>query len=423
VFAACLAAAQLSTVRYLDDLRLIPESNDFKYDYVAARWRADGGALEALDHDAARALTIRLGIHREPFWVGAGHTHPPPATLPVLLLVPLGFQGAVWAWFGLSLAAVYLLAALLLAIWRRSPRLPPARQVAPLALVIAAWPPVVFNLSQGQWSILLATLVAAGWWELARGANRRAALWFGTAMAIKTTPLLLLGYLVLRARRVAAGAVLALAGLALIAWPIAGGLSAWRDFSHRGEAALRQFEAITANTVSVNGIFVRLFLDSDFVRAPFNHPRLAHGLTTAAGLLLVGLAVWVTARRRRPAEPPPDGDRGAAFAAWASLVALLNPLSWTHNAVLLLLPAVLVARDAERPGIRKAVAMALVLLSIPRQTLYGLAGWGTYPFPASRGWILGLHAAGGLVLFAAAVAAAAKRTAPERAPADKPVRW
>lgn len=410
VFVAWVAAVQLSGIRYLGELQRIPESPDFKFDFVAATWVAQGKPIEALDRATAEDLGIQLGAERSGGSEGPAHTHPPPATLPVRVLLPLGFRAAATAWFLLSLGALFMLAALLLAIWRRSKRLPPARQVWPLALVLAVWPPSVMGFACGQWSILLAMLIAAGWWELERGAPRRSAVWFASAIAVKTTPALLCGYLALRARRVAVGVGATFAAIVLVSLPLTGGLGAWRAFFKNGSQAIRVFESVAANTISVHGIFMRLFVDSPTVRAPFNYPRLGHLLSTGATIALLCVAAGLT--RRRPsarAEAQPE-----AFAMWACLVALLNPLAWTHNAPLLLLPAVLLARDPVRSRCRMAVAVALIILTVPRQLLYAWAARGVLPVPASRGWILGLHALGGLILFAAACAASREAIAQAR---------
>ncbi len=163
------------------------------------------------------------------------------------------------------------------------------------------------------------------------------------------------------------------------------------------------WEVWTDNTVSLRGIFLRLFLDSPYVRAPFNHPALAHGLATAGSVMLVGLAALFG----RPRADAPRADPAPAFALWSCLVTLLNPLSWTHNALVLLVPATLLGRPGNPRGCRIAAAVAFVLLTIPRDALFQLAG-GSAPYPATRGWVLGLHALGGLILFGTACVASSR---------------
>ena len=83
---------------------------------------------------------------------------------------------------------------------------------------------------------------------------------------------------------------------------------------------------------------------------------------------------------------------------------MLNPLAWTHSALFFLLPAVLVLRATDRTAPRVGTGAALVLASLPRETLFTLAG----PLPVSpaRAPLLSLHAFAGLLLFAAAAGVA-----------------
>jgi hypothetical protein len=320
-------------------------------------------------------------------------------------LVPLGLQLAIFVWLGMSLGALAILARLLLGIWRHAERLPRWREAAPLALVLVVWPPALFNLAYGQWSIFLSALVAAGW-SLERGSGRRAAVWFGAAIALKTTPALVVGYLALRSRRTALGVCLVFALIVLAAWPLAG-LGAWRYFFATSGATVREWEAFPDNTVSLNGVFARLLVGGASVVAPFHKPALAHTLNALVGALLVAVAAWLTWPRSKlkTGQGPPDGP---IFALWASLIPLLNPIACTHNAVFALLPAALVARE-EVAAARHAAAFGIVLLTIPRETFLLVAG--NDPFSPSNGWVLGLHALGVLAIFSGAAVAVVRRRA------------
>jgi hypothetical protein len=403
----------LSGFRYLLGFGQIPHSCDLKYDFVSAHWVAQGRSPETLDRPTADREGVRLGADPGPFWDGPAQTHPPPSLLLVRPFTLLPYRAAAWAWAGLSALALAGLARLLLALWRRSATLPSWRASAPLTLALLLWPPAVFNFAYGQASALLTLAIAATAWNLERGRDRRAAGWLAAAMAVRLTPAVLLGHLALRARSVAAGAAAAFAGVALVALPLTGGLAGWRVFFASSAPAVRLWEVWTDNTVSLRGIFVRLFRDSAYVRAPFDHPALAHGLATAGAAALVVLAVVFGRKRARGNE-----DAAPAFAAWSCLVVLLNPLSWTHGALVLLVPAALLGRAGNSRGCRVAAAVSLVLLTIPRDTLFQLAG-GERPYPASRGWVLGLHALGGLILFGAACVASARRSAAAPARAEQ----
>ncbi len=394
---ALLAATLSSGDHYLQDLHGVTKPLDFKYDYVSAYWIAEGHPAEALDRDTADALGTRLGTQAGPFWEGApSQTHPPAAALLIRPLVPLGYKGATLAWFGFSLVLLLVLTRLLLAIWRGAERLPPLARSWMPAVALCLWPPVVFNLGYGQWSILLATLIAAGWWSYERRAPRWSAGWFAGAIAIKSTPALLLGFFALRARRLALGIVVALGAITAISWPFTGGLGAVRVFLASAGPAIRIFEIGTHNTASVRGIFARLFIASIYTTPIVDRPALAHALTAATTLLLLGVATALTLRRRAP-----DGPDAPCFAMWTCLIPLLNPLSWAHNVLVLLLPAALLARGPAPAGARASIAVTLVMLSVPRQILETLAGAG-FPQHASRNWILGFHAVAGLLLFVTA---------------------
>lgn len=414
VFAAVLIALLAATrFSYLQGLAFIRTSCDFKYDFIAAYWLGQGRSLEDLDRRTANDVGRQLGTVEGPFFGGddaPSQTHPPPAALLVRPFVLLGYRAALAAWALMSAVALLFLARILLALWERSPTLPSWVRAFPFGVALIVWPPSVFNFGYGQWSALLALAIAAGWWNLERGAHRGAALWLAAALAIRATPVLLFGHLFLRARRVAVGAAAAFVGLVLLALPLAGGLGAWRVFFRSGPVAIKIWEGWIDNTVSLRGIFVRLFVETPYVHAALNHPALGRALYPAAAAVLIGVAFFFGRRRRGDAIALAPSD-GPAFALWCCLVALLNPLSWSHNALVLLLPAVLIARDAQSAPIRWAVAAAVLLLTVPTQTLFKLQGQTSLPFPATRGWLLGLHALAGLILFATACARLRPRAA------------
>jgi hypothetical protein len=411
LFAVALVGAALSSPRgvLMLDVYQIPLGVDFKYDFVAATWIARGQPLSGLDRDTADALGSSLGTFGGPRLSGTpAHTHPPPATALVRPMLPLGFRTATLVFFGISLAAVFLMAQVLLGVWRRAPSLPSPRDAAPLALALAVWPPNLFNFGYGQWSILAAALVAASWWNLERHRGRSSAAWLAAAISIKTTPVLLAGYLVLRARRVAIGLAVALLAIAVITFPVVGGVDAWRTYAAVGPRSVSAFESLVDNTASIHGIFVRLFVPNFQTVSVFDRPVLGHVLSRVTSAALLATATLLTIRRRRISVDEADPS---VFAMWASLIPLVNPLSWTHNLVFHLLPAVLLARDGNPPRRRAIVAVVIVLLTIPRQTLFASTVPVTLPFSAPHAALLGLHACAGLVLFFTACVATARAPA------------
>jgi Glycosyltransferase family 87 len=398
-------------------------ATDFTRDYVAAHWLADGKPLSTLDGSAGNAEAVRLGA--DPVLVPCGpfHLHPPPASLLVRVLVPLGFRGAAIVWMLISIAALAILARVLLSLSRRPVVPATGRESVAAFLALAAWPPAVMNIAYGQWSIILATLIAVGWWSLERGRPRSAIAAFAAAITLKTTPAVILGYLGSRHRRLSVGVLGAVLLSVTISWPLVGGLDAWSAFFRDANPDVLCWEAYVDNTVSVSGIVARLFIGGPYVLAPWHAPALAHLLGPIVAFVLIGAAGFITWRQptdhptspttptslavQLPIQTAMAGIRAPVFAMWAALVALLNPLSWTHNALFLLLPAVLIVRQTSRASIRIAIATALVALSIPRETLFSLAG--PLPFVASRAWVLGIHAIAGLTVFASAASESRQR--------------
>src|SRR5262249_46803537 len=154
---------------------------------------------------------------------------------------------------------------------------------------------------------------------------------------------------------------------------------AWRAFFRDGPPDVRCWEAFVDNMGSLRGVLARAFVGGALVRPLVHAPGLATALHAAAALLLVAGAALVTWRRSRL---PPDADANASanaddgpvLALWATLIPLVGPLSWSHYPLFLLLPAVLVARPPSSGGVRRAVAVAVVALSIPRGALLVAAG-------------------------------------------------
>ena len=143
--------------------------------------------------------------------------------------------------------------------------------------------------------------------------------------------------------------------------------------------------------------------------APLGHwpwaARVVTGLA-AAGLGWTALSLTrETGGRRAPSLD------GAPFALRAVLVVVLNPLAWSHYAIMLVLPALLILAMAADPGVslttgarRVVFAMvgaALTLLSVPKETLFRHIA----PVPVTpvrSAGFLALHFDGALLLFAAA---------------------
>ena len=386
---------------------------DLANDFVAARELVAGRPLYTPAQGRMQAELVAAPESVTPYYA-----HPPLVPLLLSPLVGLGFTGAAALWWALSLWLLAMLGAIVVQELH-------GPQPASLALRLGAlagllvWPPVLYNLDKGQWSILLAALTAFGWRALARGHAGRGGAWIGLACALKVTPGGFLPYLALRSRRGAAAAVgtlLACVGVSMVAVGPAG----WAAFLRQGGRNVSAWEGWLSNTLSLNGFFARLLIGGRYETPLVHAPLAARAAFAGGGALLVAVALratWRTAWRTawRPAgRTASDTPReGALFGLWAILVVLLNPLAWGHGAVMLLLPAALVVRclaedaqrhAAERRRLLALMAAGILLVSIPIQTLHRAAG----PVPVSPLGslaVLSLPFYGVLLLFAAALAA------------------
>jgi hypothetical protein len=395
-----LASAWLSAgvAPFMNAIKGAPEPIDFVRDYVVAHSRLHQGRGAAAPSDeGGNIYAAALGAPIVVLLDGPYHLHPPPALLPVLPLVPLGFAGAAIAWLAISLVALFALALGLVALIEVGEAPPTAHVLMAFGLLLI-WPPVLHNLAKGQWSILLAALVLAGFRALESGRPRAAGVWLGIAASLKATPLLLLGLLMLRHRR-AAWSMLATMAVALLASLIVGGVAPWRAWLADAPRDVTAWQTWPANTVSINGLIARLTAGGPFTRPLIAAPPIGRALFVTVSLTLVAGVAFVTRRAAATSE-----NNRCIFAAWVALVVLLNPLGWTHTATLALIPLALLA--GQTPLV---VTAALTILTIPRETLAALAG--VPPVGPGPGIILSFHALAvvGLLFVSVRAAMSARR--------------
>jgi hypothetical protein len=399
-----------------------PWAVDLTRDFISAQALARGESLSALDGTRGNAAAIAAGAHpvrivgQSPF-----HLHPPPASLPIRLLVPLGHRGAGIVWLGLSVALLGILAHVLTAIVGRWSRSPPLGRVM-LFFCLVLWPPALTNFQQGQWSILLATLIAVGFASWDRGSRGRGAAWLAVATAVKLTPAALIPFIASRSRRALVAFLVVLLGAVLLALPFGGGLDAWTAFRRNAGINVVTWQTWWHNTLSINGFVARLFVGGPFAHPLVYAPRVAQAVTLAAAAALTSAALVVTIRRRVTEDRLATEDwlarqgrlarEGCVFALWNILVVVLNPLAWAHYALLLVLPIALVWRACDessvlkaelRRRLRAATAVALVVLTIPKEALFIVAG--PSPTPWALAPVLSAHMFAALLLFTTALIA------------------
>jgi hypothetical protein len=336
--------------------------------------------------------------------------HPPLAVFLIAPLAVVPVPAAAAIWFALSIGLLFVLAVLLSEAVLSAPADRPSVGLAPGAIVftifltLLVWPPVLYNLEKGQWSILLSLLVALVWRSLARGRPNEAGLTAGLAAGVKVFPALLAVYLLLRGRRpfvwfVVTSSILFLLPLALI------GPAAFAGFLANSQANLAYWETWLGVTHSLYGATARALIGGRWAQPIVHTPMLARLLVGIVGLALVATAAWTTGRGQVA-----DEREGARFASFATLLVLLNPLAMGHNGVLLALPIALVGRALVgelRFWPKAAWAAGVVLVSIPKETVFRLA---SIPVSPARGLaVVALGCWGALLLFSAAVGVALRR--------------
>lgn len=372
---------------------------DFTRDFVTASARFHLGQTTPPEGEDGNSYARTIGAPEVALLGGPYHLHPPVALLPLLPLVPLGYRGAAMAWLALSVVALGVLARTLPELARPG-RAPRRAVVAATFFGLLLWPAVLHNLAKGQWSIVLAALVALALRAMERRRPRAAGLWLGAAASLKLTPVVLLGYLLSRHRRAATtfvGVIVIGAGAGLLVAGV-GAYAAWARDMPRDVAV---WQTWNANTASLNGLFARLLTSDAFARPLVAAPALARAAHLVASIALLGILGACTWR----SPPSPASDR-ALGAAWLAALVLLNPLAWTHTQVLALPALALLVGAVPLP----TLLVPCALMTVPRQTLAVLAG--PTPVGPMAAPLLSLHAFGLLLVFVLALRAARIGEAP-----------
>jgi alpha-1,2-mannosyltransferase len=285
-------------------------------------YRGEGAALR---HGVDPYTTLYRSSAATPT---AHATYPPFAVLLFagLTLVP---------WSVLPLAVTVGNLALLAVIANRSALLVginSARRRAAVCGLVAAAPwsePVFTTLRLGQINLLLLALVL---WDFTQPASSPArGVGVGLAAAIKITPAIFIGYLlVTRRRRDAATALATVAATMLIA-ALANPSASWRFWTTSLFDTDRVGRVENAVNQSVRGLLARM----DHTRAASNGE-----LLFIAAVGVIGLGCAATAHRRL-------GDAwGVPACAVTGL--LVSPISWSHHWVWCLPIALLLWHEARR---------------------------------------------------------------------------
>ncbi|HXJ18608.1 MAG TPA: glycosyltransferase family 87 protein [Polyangia bacterium] len=382
--AACWLCAGLAPFR--DAAAGVAAPADFARDYVAARARLENGPGAPPRGEEGNRLAERLGAPRVELLGAPYFIHPPTATLVTLPFAFLPWPMAAAAWAVIAAIALVWLAGSLLAIAGRDRS---AGVMLGTAILLALWPPTLYCLEKGQWSLWLAALMAAGFRAFESGRSRRAGVLFGVAAALKVTPLLMLPLFARRDRRAALAMLATLAGALLVALVVVGPAALGAFLAGSG-ANSRAWAPWVGNTASLAGVYARLTSDTRFARPLVAAPALGQAAFAVTAIVALGGAAWTTLR----GDEDPRA-RGRAAAVWMALTVILNPLGWGHT-LLMLLPSLVVLGRERRGWAPLAVA---ALLTLPRQALVAWAG--PLPVAPAAGLWLGVHAAAAAALLVA----------------------
>jgi alpha-1,2-mannosyltransferase len=275
-----------------------------------------------------------------------GFTYPPFAILVFSPLVLTSWPVAVAISLVINTAAVVvLLRWFVLPVLQRN-GWPVWTPLALTFLALLVFEPSLDTFSFGQVNLALLVLVCADLRGLQNG-NRWAGIGIGLATAIKLTPAVFVGYLLVtrrfRAAAVAAGTSVAATLLAALVAPSAS-VEFWTD-------ALwdtgRVGDLAYVSNQSLRGVVARL-----------------HGPATwwvaAVGVTLV---VWFLLVRR--------ADEVTGFAVTGVVACLISPVTWVHHLVWLLPALFLLAGDAlDRRDVRRLVVLGVVFVLLSSDVVW-----------------------------------------------------
>ncbi|MFD3615393.1 glycosyltransferase 87 family protein [Streptomyces sp. NPDC058676] len=278
------------------------------------------GAVDSWIHHGGRIYDYRVP------GTAYGFTYPPFAAVAMLPMAMFDLRAAIAVALLLNIAALAVVLRILTGpAWRRYGWFGCALGACALAL----FEPLRDTISFGQVNLLLLALVLADARLLATGRDRWAGVGIGLAAAVKLTPALFIGLLLLarrwRAAAVASAATAAATALAACVAPEASRFywtEAMWDTTRVGRLDY-------VSNQSLQGVLARL-----------GEPDRA---VWAVAVLPV-LCVWVFRARRAAAK----GEWTTAFALTGLTACLVSPITWVHHLVWLLPSFAVLVRAGHR---------------------------------------------------------------------------
>ncbi|MGP3926833.1 glycosyltransferase family 87 protein [Streptomyces sp. 8N616] len=297
-----------------------------------------------------------------------GFTYPPFAAVAMLPMALVGWSAAVAISIVLSAAAAALLLRWLAWPVIRRHGWCPWFAFTVAGCMFALLEPVRDTVSFGQVNLLLVALVLADARLLATGRARYAGIGVGLATAIKLTPALFIGYLLVTGRRLqAVTATCTAVAATLLADRLDPGAS--RTFWTEALWNTDRIGSLSyVSNQSLQGVLARL------------QPE---GPSRTAWLLcvLAVLAVWAYRARRAAAS----GDDAAGFALTGLAACLVSPITWVHHLVWLIPSLAVLADTALRRGHRGLLAATGTLYVVLCSSVVWLWRWNSTGFGAFLG--------------------------------------
>lgn len=323
------------------------------------------------------------GLVGEGQWVG-WYIYPPIFSIVFLPLTYISFGIAKLIWLFLNqgmMAAGLVFLLLCTKNLKRNAKL----AVFTLALMTTS---LIVNLQMGNVNVVIFFLLALTLFLLVKGRDVFAGIPLGVAVSIKLMPILIIFYLLIKKKFLAAGtavattALLTVMGVVICGWEVSKAFVSdilpkigWLEIS---QDAPSKFTTINQ---SLHGFFLRLFSDSpdDFTTPLLNSPGTVLVLTLLSTVLLLSASVWVIL-----GKDCKDESRRLAlgFGLFVLIMHLVSSISWVDHLVSVLIPLVLLLDWIEEKGNEKlplfyaaAVGYALVAVNNPYDYPKLMHGW------------------------------------------------
>jgi alpha-1,2-mannosyltransferase len=292
-----------------------------------------------------------LGLPSNPIPCIEYNIHPPTSVLLALPLGILTYPDAALVWNIISIGAVLASVVVVAMTLPNSKAL-----IVPGVVLLPLCHPLYGNFYQGQLNLFLVLLVT-GMWALERaGRYRLAGLVLGLAATIKLFPIYLAIYYISqgRARLLWAALVSVLTLTSITAFLL--GLDTYYDYMAIVLPWNAEFRMLGYN-LSIAGLWHKLFypVPGEQIIPLWSSLAIARWGTLCSDLIITAIVVVAARRACTPAQCD------FAFAATATGMLLVSPVTWDTSLPILLVPFTLIALS---PVITRSLWLSAALLTI-----------------------------------------------------------